>query len=53
MGNKNPKGAIYMEDNSMDTLIKYLNHCEVFIGISSGISWLSWALGKITVIISG
>jgi autotransporter strand-loop-strand O-heptosyltransferase len=53
MGNNNPQGAIYMEDNSMDTLIKYIANCEMFIGISSGISWLAWALEKITVIISG
>ena len=53
MGNKNPEGVIYMKDTSMDTLISYLNHCDLFIGISSGISWLSWALNKETVIISG
>lgn len=53
MGNKNPEGVIYMKDKSMDTLISYLSHCELFIGISSGISWLSWALNKKTVIISG
>lgn len=53
MGNKNPEGVIYMKDSSMDTLITYLYNCEIFIGISSGISWLSWALDKKTVIISG
>jgi autotransporter strand-loop-strand O-heptosyltransferase len=53
MGNKNPEGVLYMMDNSMDNLISYLNHCDLFIGISSGISWLSWALNKETVIISG
>ena len=53
MGNKNPEGVIYMKDNSMDTLINYLYNCDIFIGISSGISWLSWALNKKTVIISG
>ena len=53
MGNKNPKGVIYMKDNSMDTLMTYLHNCEMFIGISSGISWLAWALNKKTVIISG
>jgi autotransporter strand-loop-strand O-heptosyltransferase len=53
MGNKNPEGAIYMKDNSMDTLMSYLYNCDMFIGISSGISWLSWALNKKTVIISG
>jgi len=53
MGNPNPKGVIYMKDNSMDTLMTYLYSCEIFIGISSGISWLAWALDKKTVIISG
>jgi len=53
MGNKNPNGVIYMTDSSMDTLMTYLYNCEMFIGISSGISWLSWALNKKTVIISG
>lgn len=53
MGNNNPKGAIRMGDTSMDTLLNYVDNCEMFIGISSGISWLSWALDKITVIISG
>ena len=53
MGNPNPKGVIYMKDSSMDTLMTYLYNCEMFIGISSGISWLSWALNKKTVIISG
>lgn len=53
MGNPNPKGVIYMKDNSMDTLVTYLYSCEIFIGISSGISWLAWALNKKTVIISG
>jgi len=53
MGNPNPKGVLYMKDSSMDTLMTYLYNCEMFIGISSGISWLSWALNKKTVIISG
>lgn len=53
MDNHNPKGCTYMTDNSIDTLITYLYNCELFIGISSGISWLSWALDKETVIISG
>ena len=53
MGNPNPKDVLYMKDNSMDTLMTYLYNCETFIGISSGISWLSWALNKKTVIISG
>jgi autotransporter strand-loop-strand O-heptosyltransferase len=33
--------------------ISYLNHCEFFIGLGSGLSWLSWAMNKPTVLISG
>jgi len=31
----------------------YLQHCEFFIGMSSGLSWLSWASGAKVVLISG
>jgi autotransporter strand-loop-strand O-heptosyltransferase len=31
----------------------YLHHCEFFIGVSSGLSWLAWACGKKVVMISG
>jgi autotransporter strand-loop-strand O-heptosyltransferase len=34
-------------------LIKVLQESEFFIGISSGLSWLSWVCGIPTVIISG
>jgi ADP-heptose:LPS heptosyltransferase len=30
-----------------------LQHCEFFIGVSSGLSWLAWACGKKVVMISG
>lgn len=33
--------------------IWYLHNCEFFIGVSSGLSWLAWACGKKTVMISG
>jgi autotransporter strand-loop-strand O-heptosyltransferase len=31
----------------------YLKHCEFFIGLGSGLSWLSWASGSKTVMIGG
>lgn len=31
----------------------YLKHCEFFIGLPSGLSWLNWAVGKKTVMIGG
>jgi len=33
--------------------INELSHCEFFIGIGSGLSWLAWALGKKVLMISG
>jgi len=33
--------------------IWYLKHSEFFIGLPSGLSWLNWAVGKITVMIGG
>jgi len=52
--NSIPKGAI---DNTGDKplmeRINYLMHCEFFIGLSSGLSWLAWACDKPVVMISG
>jgi len=33
--------------------ISDLRHCEFFVGLGSGLSWLAWALGKPVVMISG
>ena len=33
--------------------INDLYFCDFFVGLSSGLSWLAWALGKPTVVISG
>ena len=53
MGNKNPKGVIQQPKSTLKEIIKVLQESEMFIGISSGLSWLSWASGIPTVIISG
>lgn len=41
-------GSIPIEETISDLL-----QCEFFVGLSSGLSWLSWALGVPTVMISG
>jgi autotransporter strand-loop-strand O-heptosyltransferase len=41
-------GTYELEDR-----IWYLKHSEFFIGLPSGLSWLSWATGKKTVMIGG
>jgi autotransporter strand-loop-strand O-heptosyltransferase len=33
-------------DKSLPSVMNYLHHAEFYIGLSSGISWLSWAMQK-------
>jgi autotransporter strand-loop-strand O-heptosyltransferase len=53
MGNKTPKGVSKLPDGKISEVIKILQESELFIGISSGLSWLSWAVKTPTIIISG
>ncbi len=53
MGNKNPTGIKYPDSFDMESTVKVLNESEAFIGISSGLSWLSWATDTPTIIVSG
>lgn len=47
------KNVIIPENKDISESINYLVNCEFFIGLSSGISWLAWALGKKVALISG
>jgi autotransporter strand-loop-strand O-heptosyltransferase len=40
------KGLIELEDKSMQNTINTIYHSDFFIGLSSGLSWLSYALRK-------
>lgn len=54
MGNVPPSGITNKTgDIPLHDRMKDLLECEFFIGIGSGLSWLSWAMGTKTVIISG
>lgn len=53
MGNYHPKGIKYLSSYDMDSTVRTLCESEAFIGISSGLSWLSWATDTPTVLISG
>jgi len=53
MGNKNPNGVIQFPQSPIEDVIAELKRSKVFIGVSSGLSWLSWAVGIPTVMISG
>lgn len=46
------KNVIELEDTSIENTMNVIHHSEFFIGLSSGLSWLSWALGKHVVMIS-
>jgi autotransporter strand-loop-strand O-heptosyltransferase len=41
-----------IKDIAMDYTMNVIHHSEFFIGLSSGLSWLSWAMGKHVVMIS-
>lgn len=53
MGNNHPKGIKYLDSYSIENTMQVLQESEAFIGISSGLSWLSWAVNTPTVLISG
>lgn len=45
-------GAEKLEDTSLQNVMNYLDACEFYIGLSSGISWLAWAMNTQVVMIS-
>jgi autotransporter strand-loop-strand O-heptosyltransferase len=45
-------GAEKLEDTSLESVINHLRGCEFYIGLSSGISWLAWAVNTKVVMIS-
>ena len=53
MGNNHPTGLKYLDSYDLNNTIKTLQESQVFIGISSGLSWLSWAANIPTIIVSG
>jgi autotransporter strand-loop-strand O-heptosyltransferase len=53
MGNRNPIGVIQHPPGDIEKVIKVIQESELFIGLSSGLSWLSWACNVPTVLVSG
>lgn len=41
-----------IKDTSIENTMNVIHHSEFFIGLSSGLSWLAWAMGKHVVMIS-
>lgn len=48
----NVPGSTKLGETSLETTMNYIHHSEFFIGLSSGLSWLSWGLGTHVVMIS-
>jgi autotransporter strand-loop-strand O-heptosyltransferase len=46
------KSLIEVKDKSIPSIMNYLYHCEFYIGLSSGLSWLAWALEKKVIMIA-
>ena len=53
MGNSHPTGIEKLPAGDIEGVMDVIQRSEMFIGIGSGLSWLSWALGTKTVLISG
>lgn len=53
MGNKYPEGVTTIIPKNITEAMELIEGSEFYIGISSGLSWLAWALGKRVVMISG
>jgi len=45
-------GVINVEDTSIENTMNIIHHSEFLIGLSSGLSWLAWAMGTHVVMIS-
>jgi len=53
MGNRNPVGVVQHPNGPIESVIEEFKKSKAFIGLGSGLSWLSWSLGVPTVLISG
>jgi autotransporter strand-loop-strand O-heptosyltransferase len=53
MGNKLPTGIVQHPNGPLELVMDEMLKSKAFIGIGSGLSWLSWSLNVPTVLISG
>jgi autotransporter strand-loop-strand O-heptosyltransferase len=54
MGNKYPVGAeVPPGIGDIAEAIRWMKYCKMFVGVSSGLSWLAWTMNIPTTIISG
>jgi cephalosporin hydroxylase len=54
MNNYYPTDVLEVQgERTLENTMRYLQHSEMFIGVGSGLSWLSWGMDIPTVLISG
>jgi autotransporter strand-loop-strand O-heptosyltransferase len=53
MNNFYPKGVTIYKGGNLQEVIDDLSTCEFFVGLGSGLSWLSWACKLPVVLVSG
>lgn len=53
MGNDAPSGVTVLPPGNLVEVADRLRHAAMFVGIGSGLSWLAWAVGCKTCVISG
>jgi autotransporter strand-loop-strand O-heptosyltransferase len=53
MGNYAPAVVTLLPPGDISIVVNYLLHAKLFIGVGSGLSWLAWAVGCKTCLISG
>jgi autotransporter strand-loop-strand O-heptosyltransferase len=53
MGNKDPEGVIRFQNKTLEEIAEILSGSSAFIGLSSGLTWLSWILNRPTIMIAG
>ena len=51
--NEIPKNCMNKTGMDLREMMHWMEHCEFFVGLSSGLSWVAHALGKKVVVISG
>lgn len=47
------EGVRHNNTKDWSEIMNVLSHADFFVGLSSGLSWMNWALGKKTVMIAG
>jgi len=50
--NEAPKGVLDYTNKSLNEVFTLIQHADFHLGISSGLSWVSWALGTHVVMVS-